>query len=99
MYSTEDDPKEFPGLRLAEQSSFQETDEWLEAWSAVDHRCLEAERRACLVLYINLDDDAGPSSRPRKRGDPGQGCSRGYLPPPKQEELSDNQEEDYAGTM
>jgi hypothetical protein len=75
----EDVPKEFLGLHLAEQASFQETIEWVEAWNVVEHRRLEAERLERLGMYINLnDDDDDPSSSPppcRRCGDPGQGCN------------------------
>jgi hypothetical protein len=41
-----DDTKDFPGLRLA-SFQFQETDEWVEAWSTAEHRHLEARQLPC----------------------------------------------------
>ncbi|KAK1680721.1 hypothetical protein QYE76_041569 [Lolium multiflorum] len=92
-------PEEFPGLRQAQLESFATTDEFGEAWSAADHHCAEEERSRRLSLVINLDsdDDTGQSSRPHRRcDDAGQCCS--YLPQPKKEEPSD-EDEDYAAAM
>jgi hypothetical protein len=94
IVTTEDNPEEFPGLRLAQLESFQATDEFVEAWSAADHHDMEEERCRRLGLVINLDDDdTGQSSRPCGRhGDAGQGCS--YLLQPKEE--PNDEEDNYA---
>ncbi|KAK1601226.1 hypothetical protein QYE76_018706 [Lolium multiflorum] len=73
------------------------TDEFVEAWSAADHRREEEDRHRRLGLVINQDDDdAGQSSRPcRRRGNTDQGCR--YLPQPKEE--PNDEEDDYAAVM
>jgi hypothetical protein len=78
IIKAEDDPEEFPGLHQVQLESFAAMDKFTEAWSTADHLRAEEECRRRLFLVINLecDDDAGPSSRPRRRrGDAGQGCS------------------------
>jgi hypothetical protein len=90
---------EFPGLRQAQLESFAVTDAFAKAWSAADYRITEEERRHRLGLVIDLDgdDDAGPSTWPRgRRGDAGQGCNS-YLPQPKEEDPEDG--DDYATAM
>jgi hypothetical protein len=94
----EEDPEEFPSQRITEKASFQETDEFIEKWSAAEHHLEEAECARRLGLFIDLDDDsdAGPSNRHRERGDGSQGCSN--LASPKQEP-DDDDEQDYATAM
>jgi hypothetical protein len=52
----EEGPDKYPDQRIAERASFQETDEYIEQWSAVEHRCEEAERTCHLSLFIDLID-------------------------------------------
>jgi hypothetical protein len=56
IVKAEDDLEEFPGLRHAQLELFQETDEFVETWSAADHRRAESERCRHVGLVVNLDD-------------------------------------------
>jgi hypothetical protein len=63
-------PGGVPGQSITERASFEETDEFLQQWSAVEHRREEAERARHLGFFVGLEDDgdADASNRPRRRG-------------------------------
>jgi hypothetical protein len=64
-------PGGVPGQSITERASFEETDKFLQQWSAVEHRREETERARHLGFFVDLEDDgdAGPWNRPRRRGD------------------------------